>query len=630
MATSETKPRRSRLRDFWRIFFAIVGLLDCSCYCYCYHRRNEHSGEKNALAKHKKQPPRSCSRSEEWQVHDSYKHHHIFLSLHLLFGILCCVEMVLRAIEARRIVFKNQAITAFEEHLASTVAKVYRRRNLLRGKGKFSHFTLRRLSKFGTRVSSPITTGTHKVDPCIPRISFSSNNTIHEETEVDSDTNENDQNEDGQDFDIEEAANKRNILLFLRSTFKLWLPIGVTCLFWLSLLPFQAYYRIIRMFLNDFLRPSTNPVCAEGNHGEEFFCDANLSNFSDVNSSANCYVETLGDDTAFATLWITAFWVRWLNICEEIQDYMASVSRKYLLGGLFTTKAHRKLHNIFDRPKLIWFRFGRILNIVKWIRFAFPLTRMVMKLQDQLRTNYYTYKKVRSVRTNREKRLRHPSLLLEDLKRIQSFHKIETTIASWPSQCNILLDALAKEVSQISEAAHSRISSTMALAHAEEFLWKNRERGRQITRQIQRLKEQLRENMTEFSYSEIYDNILRLSQGVSKRNLFVDHGSSSVAIRPDDIAEEIELIQIATKTSHVRHQSHRSFKRRWYDFLHLQNLLSSREYLISPRSRFSVVWRITVTNCLVSSWIPFLNDLRVLILNFISYILFLCFLDFMC
>jgi hypothetical protein len=557
---------------------------------------------------------------------NNQKTYHAFLFLHLGFGIFCGIEMILRAREARRIVFQNQAIAALEERVAATVAKVYHRRKLLRGKGRFSHFALRRPSNRTTPVVSPTTTRTLKRNPFFPSFSSasSSNNTStvhschhvdekskdHGQSSHDENTKDHDDHNSNDDVNMDmddEDADKRNILLFLQSTFGLWLPIGVTCVFWLSLLPLQAYYRIIRIFLNDYFRYIVGNTCTDGNGGGDegnlfdgnHYCymDCNHQSGSDTAATATCYMETLGDDTAWATLWVTTFLARWTDICEEIQDYLNSIWKRYLLGSLFKTHAHKKLHKILlDRPKLIWFRLGRILNIVKWVRFAGPLARMVLKLQDQLRVGYSTFQKVRSVRTNRERRLQRPSLLLRDLRRIESLHKVETTIAAWPSQCSMLLETLAKEVSQYSSPTKMKISTSMATVYAEEFLRKSRERGRQITRQIQWLQGQLKRGVTEFSSSEIYDNILRLSKDVSRRHLFVDHGDDED--NDEDKAKE-------NKTSGATSNSHRSTKSRWYDFLHLENLLSSRDYLISPRSRFSVVWRITVTNCLVRNVVQF-------------------------
>ena len=523
------------------------------------------------------------------------KTYHAFLLLHLGFGIFCSIEMIIRAIEARRIVFENQAIAALEERIAATVAKVYQRRKLLRGKGRFSHFSLRRPSDRTTPVLSPTTTRTLKRNTFFP--SFSSASSVHRCHNDDGKTKDHDQsshdentkdhgdrniNEDDMNMD-DEDADKRNILLFLHSTFGLWLAIGVTCTFWLSLLPLQAYYRIIRIFFNDSFRYMVGNNCTDGNgdwdEGDLFDTDCNHQCGSDTTAAAACYVETLGDDTAWATLWIMAFLTRWAEICEEIKDYLNSIWKRYLLGSLFKTHAHKKLHKnlhkiLLDRPKLIWFRLGRILNIVKWVRFAGPLTRMILKLQDQLSAGYSTFQKVRSVRTNRERRLQRPSLLLRDLRRIESFHKVETTIAAWPSQCSMLLETV----------------------HAEEFLRKSRERGRQITRQIQWLQAQLKRGVVEFSSSEIYDRILRLSKDVSRRDLLMDHGDSDHEGDDEGKGKENKTRGAISSKSPRRH---RSTKSRWYDFLHLENLLSSCDYLISPRSRFSVVWRITVTNCLV-------------------------------
>jgi hypothetical protein len=568
--------------------------------------------------------------SEDDNNHNQ-KTYRAFLLLHLGFGIFCSIEMVIRAREARRIVFENQAIAALEERVASTVAKVYQRRKLLRGKGRFSHFSLRRPSDRTAPVLSPTTTRTPKRNQFFPSFSSasSSNDTSavhrcqndevktkdHGQSRHDENTKDHDDrniNDDDMDMDMDdEDADKRNILLFLHSTFGLWLAIGVTCIFWLSLLPLQAYCRIIRIFLNDSFRYMVGNNCTEGNgdwdEGNLFDTDCNHQCGSDSTAAATCYVETLGDDTAWATLWITAFLTRWAEICEEIQDYLNSIWKRYLLGSLFKTHAHKKLHKnlhkiLLHRPKLIWFRLGRILNIVKWVRFAGPLARMILKLQDQLRTGYSTFQKVRSVRTNRERRLQHPSLLLRDLRRIESFHKVETAIAAWPSQCSMLLETLSKEVSQYSSPTRMKISSSMATVHAEEFLRKSRERGRQITRQIQWLQAQLKRGVTEFSSSEIYDKILRLSKDVSRRHLLIDHGDSDDEDSDEGKGKENKARSTITSNSPRRH---RSAKSRWYDFLHLENLLSSRDYLISPRSRFSVVWRITVTNCLVRNVISF-------------------------
>lgn len=536
------------------------------------------------------------------RLEDSINAYFVFLLLHLGFGILCGIEMIIRAIEARRIFIENQAIAAFEEHIAATVAKVYHQRTkLLSAKGQFSYYNLRRPASF----LSPNRNKNENI-----HYDDDGNTKDRDQNNEEDNISHGENNDDGTTDMDDEAANKRNILLFLRSTFRPWVPIAVTCVFWLSLLPFQAYYQIIRIFLNKYFNHMPGNLCTDGNGGRDndqfmdggHYCDIDMdcSHPYGSDAAAACYVETLGDDTAWATLWITTFLGRWTKICEEIQDYLISVVwKRYLLGDLFRThtQAQKKLHKILlDKPKLIWFRLGRILSIVKWVRFAFPLARMALKLQDQLRAGYSTFQKVRSVRTNRERRLQRPSLLLRDLRRIESFHKVETTIAAWPSQCSMLLDTLAKEASQFSVSS-VKMSTSMANAYAEEFLRKSRERGMQITRQIQWLQGQLKRGVTEISSSEIYDSLLRLSKDMSKRHLSVDHGNLDHE-ESEDCDSDNGNENKPGDTGGNSHRKRRSPMSRWYDFLHIERLLSSRDYLISPRSRFSVVWRITVTNCL--------------------------------
>ena len=728
----ERQALRSRIKAYWRVVFAIVGLLDCSCFCYCYYYHHDFFGDSNAVAtvKNKRQSRSKSSKREQKQEESQHRrrtkkykpgddastdanvqtfnasaptqshelpwwglfqkervlssvvwqsmafHHHpirdknstsgaaaadsnsgdrktgttpppenktyhAFLFLHLGFGMLCGIEMILRAKEARRVVLENKAIAAFEELIASTVAKANQKRLSMAQAGQFLYNSPRQT--IGTTalsiLSSPLATGEIKPDLYVPSLTYSSTTdstatTVHlhdhgpakNESDADDDQNikdrdqrdnENDQDRghdrDNSDTGLnDEAANKRSIILFLRSTFGLWLPIGGTCLFWLSLLPFKAYYRIIQVFFNNYFCWNTDND-GDGSLGDveftEFnqFCEIDCGHSDGHGATAAWYLTTLGDDTAWATLWLTNFVVRWTRTCEKIEEFMMTAvwkryilgdKKRFLLGDFFRNEAQKKLHEIlldhkelhallFDRPKLIWFRLGRILNIVKLVRFAGPLARMVLKLQDQLIAGYLTFWKARSSRTNRERRLQRPSMMLRDLRRLESIHKVETTIASWPSQCSVLLETLSKEAAQYS-AYTATLSPGVATAYAEDFLRKSRERGKQITSQIEWLRKQFQKGVTEFTSTEIHDRILGLSKDLSRRNLFSVYNRRETESQTD--------IDSPVKSP----RSRRSSKKRWYDFLYLENLLSSRDYLISPRSRFSVVWRITVTNCLVS------------------------------
>uniref|UniRef100_A0A7S4AEX1 Uncharacterized protein n=1 Tax=Pseudo-nitzschia australis TaxID=44445 RepID=A0A7S4AEX1_9STRA len=528
-----------------------------------------------------------------------------FLAIHLGFGFLCLVEMAVRAAEARRIVVEYQAIAALEHRIAETVAKVYRRRKLLQGRQQqrstaamaasglsSSFYSLRKaatqaiaipssLTIITTATTIPATSSTAttrtstKLNPYLPSLSSISDttssaaattatsaaaatahNTVHRcyhVIEDDADKNEavkgkmNDTSSgDSNAHDDDEAMNKRNILLFLRATFRLWIPVGVTCFFWLALLPLGEYYRIVKILLFDLegcdddasgrVRTDSGCYCVDNGGGDwevHTIChvDQNHLCYGALLSSSSpmimttataqlLYLEILGDDASWATLWITTLLFRWTDAFSSIQDYLVKAVwteylwKKYLLAG------GRGLQH---RPKLVWKRVGRFLNFIKLIRFAGPLTRMVLKLSDQLVVGYSTFRKDRSAKTHRAHKLQRPSLLLRELKRIESFHKIETTIASWPSHCSMLLDTLTKEVG----APFCRVSSSTAKFYARDFLEQSHQRGRQITRQIRWLQEQLRRGLTDFSSSEVYDSILRLSKDISLRHLDDDGHSEN-------------------------------------------------------------------------------------------------------
>eukprot|EP00536_Pseudo-nitzschia_multiseries_P014577 jgi/Psemu1/291528/fgenesh1_pg.727_\ len=455
--------------------------------------------------------------------------------------------MAVRAAEARQIVVDNQAIVALEDRIAEAVAKVYRRRNLLQGNpAGLSFYSIRKAAE--AIPSSITTTRTFKLNPYIPSLSSisdtpssSEGTNVHRCHYI---TEEDDQHENTQrnntadahgsngDEGDDEAINKRNILLFLRATIRLWIPVGVTCFFWLSLLPLGEYYRIVKILLFDLENCDTSrggqadgsvycldhgdgdweesTICYDGHHQ---LCFGSSSWSYPMETAKLYYLEILGDDASWATLWITTVLFRWTEAFSSMQDYLVkAIWKKYLLAGG---------KGLQQRPKLVWKRIGRFLNFIKLIRFAGPLTRMTLKLNDQLSVGYSTFLKDRSSKFYRAQKLRRPSLLIRDLKRIESFHKVETTIASWPSHCSMLLETLTQEA----KAPFCRVSSSAAKFYAQDFLEQSRQRGRQITRQIQSLQGQLRRGLSDFSSSEVYDNILKLSKDISRKHLeyFSDH-----------------------------------------------------------------------------------------------------------
>lgn len=620
-SSSANKKRHETLSyRCWRIFFAIIGLLDCSCYCYCYYHFRYDDANCSAQESHQQQAHSCGTNSREdatapiffplrilgpslWESM-AYSHHPIrtkeftksnyyeslfddpitwMLCIHVAFGILCIFEMVLRAAEARRIVFEHQAIAAFEERIADAVAKVYRRRKSLGGKafsGTTSFYSLLKAAERPS-VSAMTTTRTVKRNPYLPSLSSSLSNMTGTTASSDSASSEDihrchhiieeeeeDEHETSETMKDEADDDERNIRMFLRATIHLWIPVGVTCFCWISILPLHDCYRIITVLWKHV--------------GE-----------TDILTGWD-YLDILGGDKSWATIWIIASITQWNETSEFLQDYLrTALWKQYILA---------EGKRIKQRPKLVWQRVGRFLNLIKLVRFAGPFARMILKLNDQLLVGYSTFRKVRSAKTHKAHVIQRPSNLMRELRLIESFHKIEMTIASWPSECSMLLDTLTKEVrSPFSGGATGgivKVSSSAAQFYAQEFLETSRERGRQITREIQRIQGQIRRGLTEFSSSEVYDNIRKLSKDISHRHL-----NSSMSHESDDgdkASENIETkssVDTAPKSPRRHHSSNRSSN--WYDYLHIEKLLNSRDYLISPRSRFSVMWRITVTNCLL-------------------------------
>ena len=418
---------------------------------------------------------------------------------------------------------------------------------------------------------------------------------ISSNDKVEQDDHKNNKNND----DEEEFINKENIILFLRSTFRLWIPVGVTCIFWLSLLPFQDYWNKLRI-LYDTIIPSVNTP----------FTDWINWDFTCIKSQ---------EDTSMATIWITKFIQQWKDTTDQVQDYVVSTFWDRIVWE----------YNAVFQPKLFWNRISNVLEVVKWIRFAGPLTRMVLKLFDQFMTLFGTYKNLKSSNAQRERRINRPSMMLRDLRRIESFHKVETTLASWPSHCSVLLD-IAKEslgkygitspssstTAKGSNDSHTRTNTIVhSNNYAEEFIAKNRIRGQQITHTIQNLQQKLRQSVTDFSSSEIYDSILRLTSDIDCRSILDEDDNDDQNDNDNTIHNDSPRSTASSrngntsngkKSHHRRHRTSSSISRSWYDYFHFGNLLGSRDYLISPRSRFSVVWRITVTNCLVSSFVIYL------------------------
>lgn len=158
--------------------------------------------------------------------------------------------------------------------------------------------------------------------------------------------------------------------------------------------------------------------------------------------------------------------------------------------------------------------------------------------------------KIQSNRSEKEKqrRIERPSLLFTDIQNLLQLAKVQTALARVPS------------FSLQSSTRLNKISSSVMESYN-----KKRVLGKRISIQLTKIQNDYMNfgNESFSATSDLYDRITRLSQDIT-----------------------------TTINSEKWNYSNRYLKS-------LRSLLSSRRYLISPRTRFSLTWRMTVTNCLI-------------------------------
>ncbi|KAG7336857.1 hypothetical protein IV203_012681 [Nitzschia inconspicua] len=399
-------------------------------------------------------------------ITDTIRKQWIPVPLHGLFCVLCLVEMVLRAMEAHQLASRNQAIARFEESLS----RVY----------STTRMYAKQIRRGSWRMSSNNGLGdghddNNEIHPTLHHFQPHSTDTVAVSTTSTS------------------SSQKRRISsiqdrLLARSTLRLWIPVGITCFFWLSMLP---------------------------RTWEEYVSDAPLC----------------GTDSAFATEWMTNTFTKFILTTNYYTEFIQD-----LLWGKFVMP-----YKMISQPRRFWKRLRQLLKIVKMIRFAGPVTRMSLKLCDQLYAMFKTRRQAWWARNEREKRMRRPSLLWRDLQQLEAITKVQTRLASLPSQ--------------LFELAQDHLPPGAAI-NGHRLLQQQKKQAHYIKRQLKNLQHELNKSISAFSNADLYDRMASLTQNV---NIWNQRQSLSSSF--------------------------------W-------TFLQSPDFLISPRSRFSVVWRMTVTNCL--------------------------------
>lgn len=240
-------------------------------------------------------------------------------------------------------------------------------------------------------------------------------------------------------------------------------------------------------------------------------------------------------DSAMVTSWIHNTTLTIKNIVNAFHGFLESVFWTQILPY----KIHKEPQRFIQRVQVI-------LRWIRFLRFAFPLFRMVIKLQDQVRSIFKARRQKWKSDMARKLRLDRPSMIFSDILKLQSLVKVQTATA---------LARIPSFNFGGSSSPLKTFTNTVVEQYNEKRLF-----GKKLSRQLSKLK---KDYLNFGSTSELYDRIAKVRQ---------------------DITEKLQSDQ----------------SRRGHRYLSSpRNLLSSTEYLISPRTRFSIAWRITVTNCLL-------------------------------
>uniref|UniRef100_A0A7S2YKU5 Uncharacterized protein n=1 Tax=Entomoneis paludosa TaxID=265537 RepID=A0A7S2YKU5_9STRA len=280
--------------------------------------------------------------------------------------------------------------------------------------------------------------------------------------------------------------------ILARSTLRTWIPTWTVLSFWCSLLPLLTWWKII----SSFSSPSAASAAAS---------------LARVCSS---------EDGALTTQWM----VYSLQQYQVWSIWIEQQLTHHIWKWAFPYKIYQ--------PLRFYSRLRQVLRWIRYGRFAFPLARMCLKLFDQLMALTKTWRQSKVASSEKAKRLEHRSLLLKDIRKVESLAKLQTALARLPSTI----------FRNIVKQTHGE-DAAMAMAHN---LHQQQEHGRKIHDQLQQLKIEVKQSFAHTA--DLYDQVVQLTQ---------------------------ELKVALNKT-----------------------LLSSHN-LISPHSRFSVMWRVTVTNCLM-------------------------------
>jgi hypothetical protein len=301
------------------------------------------------------------------------------------------------------------------------------------------------------------------------------------------------------------------------TSLRTYLPMLLVIGFWLSLFPMTAYY------WDGLVRSCGLPL-----FGIRSSISMDGDDDDDYGSST-----VVGGDAALATYYLTQFISHASYVTGLVQDVAAKIVWDVAMP-----------YHIVFQPRRWLARVKILLRAIKYVRFAFPLCRIGVKILDQLFALRKVYRQSAQADANMKRRRGRPSLLLADLRRVESLAKLQMKLAQMPSQ---IFHYCAASTTTTGGHQQRIIQQTLRYHQAQ---------GRQLQRFFRQIKRDIRTNAARFWSDQYYNTIVRVSQEVQN-----------------------SVVQKSTKLFSLSRQNNNN--------------------LLSPRSRFSIIWRLTVTNVLL-------------------------------
>lgn len=130
-----------------------------------------------------------------------------------------------------------------------------------------------------------------------------------------------------------------------------------------------------------------------------------------------------GNDPALATIWIT-------QSLAYTYIFMVTVKGEFLV---FLRKTFFPWEYLLQ-PLRLWKQIRKLSRWFRYLRYAGPLLRVMLKLQDQFWVFTKTWRQSLQANAEKAKRLAERSMMFEDIKKIESLAKLNTALSSIPSQ----------------------------------------------------------------------------------------------------------------------------------------------------------------------------------------------------